>query len=225
MKKADLIFPAIFLAATLLLVMPGPHEQLRRLAAESRYWTGFLAFGVLGTLQEALRSRLAGRAYPRPASLAASALMWGGQGLVLALAFWVVNGGVALTQAAGILPGGGFGDFSSPLKGFFSGFFFTGPFFTSIFVSLGVMHPLLAAQRLGVAAVDFYLANGRRPSLEEASAVADWTGFIKDEALRIILFRIPILTFVFMLPSDLWLIGAAWAGVLLGALFGLFSRR
>ncbi len=187
--------------------------------------TGALAFAFLGPLKEALSFRLAGQEYPGPGYLAASSLLWAGQGLIMAVAFWVVNGGVVLTQAAGILPGGGFGDFSSPIKSFFTSFIFAGPFFTSLFVSLGVAHPLLAAHRLIMSAVGLYLRNHRRPSLEEALSAAGWADFLRGEILRIALFRIPILTFVFMLPPGLWLVGAAWSEVLLGSLSGIILRR
>ncbi len=225
MKLGDLIWLAVFAAASLQLMLPEAHDLLREAASAHRYLTGLVAFALMGTLGETLAGRFAGRGYPSPSLLAASAAMWGLHGLALAVIFWVFNGGVALAQATGLLPGGGFGSFSSPLRGFFTSFFFTEPFFTSLLVNFGPVPVLLALQRLGMSTLVFRRTKGRWPNLGLASWRADWADFIRYLAVTLPLFRVPLLTLVFMLPPDLWLATAAWLGGVVGGLEGLTRRR
>lgn len=156
--------------------------------------------------------------------MAGLAFMWGLHGLVLALVFWLINGGVMITQAVGILPGGGYGNPASPIKATLTSFFVTGPFFTSLFLNLGFIPVLLALQRLAQA---YFLAErpeGRRPSLARTSEAADWADFIRSDLPSSLLFRIPFLTLVFMLPSNLWLVMASLGQVVVAVLSAL-SRR
>ena len=189
-----------------------------------RYQLGFLAFALLGPLGEIAAARLGGAPRPRPALLAAQALMWGFYGLSAALLFWLFNGAVALAQGTGLLPGGAWRFGGHFLKAFFSGSFFTEPFFTSLLVCCCFTLPFLAFHRLVGAALNLFWAEGCRPNLREASEAADWPDFIKSEAVSLPFFRVPGLTFVFMLPPSLWLLTAAWLGVILGGLGGLRKK-
>lgn len=224
MKWGDLIWLACFAAVGLVLILPGPESMLYELAARHRYLAGFLSFALMGALAEAIGARFSGRDYPGASGLAGLSLMWGLHGLVLALVFWLINGGVMITQAVGILPGGGYGSSASPIKVTLTSFFVTGPFFTSLFLNLGFIPVLLALQRLAQA---YFLADrpdGRRPSLARASEAADWADFIRSELPSSILFRLPFLTLVFMMPSNLWLVMASLGQVVVAVLSAL-SRR
>lgn len=224
MKGGDLIWLACFAAAALILIAPGPGDLIFRLADDHRYLVGFWSFALMGALAEAIGARFSGRDYPEGRELAGLALMWGLHGLALALLFWLVNGGVILTQAVGILPGGGYGSSSSPIKATLTSFFITGPFFTSLFLNLGFIPVLLATQRLVRAYFRVDWAEGRRPSLTRVSDEADWTDFIRSELPSSILFRTPFLTLVFMLPSSLWLVLAS-LGLVVVAVLTALSRR
>jgi len=225
MKKTDFAFLAVFLAATLIMVWPETARHLEGLTHNQRYRLGFLTFALLGPVGDLAAARLSGVLCPRPALLAAQALMWGLYGLSAALFFWLFNGAVALAQGTGLLPGGAWRFGGSFLTAFFSGSFFTEPFFTSLLVCCCFTLPFLAVRRLVGAALNILGAEGRWPDLRRASEAADWPDFIRSEAVILPLFRAPGLTFVFMLPSGLWLFTAAWFGVLLGGLIGLNRRK
>ena len=225
MKLIDLAALAIFLAATFILVWPEASGSMEWLTHNQRYRLGALVFALLGPLGEVAAIRLGGGPPPRPILLAASVLMWGLYGLGAALFFWLFNGAVALAQGVGLLPGGVWHFSGGLLRSFFSGPFFTEPFFTSLLVCCCFTHPFLAFRRLSGTAWRLYWAEGRRPDLRRVSEAADWAGFIRSEALVLPLFRVPGLTFVFMLPPSLWLMAAAWFGVLWAALFGLSQRK
>lgn len=179
----------------------------------------------MGPAGEALGRRLSGRSYPPPAHLALSAILWAGHGLAASLLYWVLNMGVALSQGAGFLPGGGYGAGPGLIRAFFSSFFFTGPLFTSILVCLSLTPILTALSRLALAALDFKLNRGRWPSLALASWKADWPEFIHYNLTSGPLVRIPLMTVVFMLPQGLWLLAAAWCLALAGALEVLGAKK
>jgi hypothetical protein len=115
------------------------------------------------------------------------------------------------------LPGGGYGFSPSPLTSFLTSFFFTGPFFTSLMLNVGPLFFLAALRRL---AVSLFRAAAERRGLG-LTRRPDWAGFIREEVAVKPLFRLPLLTIVFMLPPDLWLVLAAWLGALLTGLLGL----
>ena len=223
-KRGDLVWLVCFAAAGLPLALSGTHDLLRDLSLDYRYRVGFLAFAVMGTLGQAMAGRFAHDRYPAPMVLAASAVMWGLYGMALALLIWLVGGGVVMLQTAGLLPGGGLSISGNPYIGILTSMYFTEPFFTSIFVNLGAVHPLLAVLCLGRKAVEMGLAESRRPGLNRAANAVDWADFIRREVHAIPLFRIPALTIVFMLPQDWWLITAALATAVLTALEGLALR-
>jgi hypothetical protein len=207
-KRGDWLCILLFLAVGAALAWPASRDALRLLSESHRSWAGFLAFGLCGPLGEALAGRFRWKRYPGPGALAALVPGWGLTGLALAKLFWIQNGGVSLAQASGLLPGGGYGVSPSPLTSFLTSFFFTGPFFTSLMLNAGPLFFLAALRRLAVSA----LRVSRRP---------DWAGFIREEAVVKPLLRLPLLTIVFMLPPDLWLLLAAWLGALLTGLLGL----
>lgn len=225
MRQGDLIWLACFAAAGLMLVLPGPGSFLYQLSADHRYLSGFLYFALMGALAEAIGARFSGRDYPGARSLAGLAFMWGLHGLVLALVFWLVNGGVIMTQTVGMLPGGGYGSSSRPIKAILTSFFITGPFFTSFFLNLSFIPVLLAVQRLARAYFLVAGQDGRRPPLARVSEAADWPDFIRSELPCSLLFRTPFLILVFMLPSDLWLLMASLGLVVVAVLSGLSQRR
>ena len=224
MKKTDFLYLAVFLAATVVLAWPETARNLEWLTYNQRYRLGFLAFAFFGPLGEIAAARLGGAPRPRPGLLAAQALMWGLYGLAAALFFWLFNGAVVLAQGTGLLPGGVWRFGGHFLAAFFSGSFFTEPFFTSLLVCCCFTLPFLAVHRLMGASLDLFRAEGRRPDLRRASEAADWPGFIRTEVVLLPLFRVPGLTFVFMLPPGLWLFSAAWLGVILGGLGGLRKK-
>jgi hypothetical protein len=205
--------------------LSGTHELLGELSLGHRYRTGFLAFAVMGTLGQAMAYRFVHDRYPAPMILAASALMWGLYGMALGLLIWLVNGGVHMLQTVGMLPGGGLGRSGNILIGVLTSMYFTQPFFTSVFLNLGVVHPFLAALRLGRKAVEIYLAEGKCPGLNRVACAVDWADFIRREVHAVPMFRIPALTIVFMLPQGLWLPTAALVTAVLTALEGLVLRR
>ncbi len=223
-RRGDLVWLVMFLAASAALAWPVSEDWLWRMAGRHRYLTGFLAFGLLGPLGEALAERFRRRQYPRPGALAVSALGWGVTGLALALLFWVANGGVVLAQASGLLPGGGYGFSPNPLRAFLTSFFFTGPFFTSLILNAGPLFFLAVLRRLAETARQL-AAEGTWPGPGRICGRADWAGFIREEALIQPLFRLPLLTVVFMLPPELWLVLAAWLGAILTGLLGLAAPR
>ena len=194
------------------------------LTHNQRYRLGFLAYALLGPLGEIAAARLGGGPRPRSAFLAVQAFIWGLYGLLAALFFWLFNGAVALAQGAGLLPGGVWRFGGHFLTSFFSGSFFTEPFFTSLLVGCCFTLPFLAVSRLVGAALNVFWAEGRWPDLRGASETADWPGFIRAEAVWLPLFRVPGLTFIFMLPPGMWLFSAAWLGVILGGLSGLRKK-
>lgn len=220
MKLGDLVC-LILLAVIPAVWASGWEVELGPAGLNQRQLMGFLAFALMGPAGEAFRARLAGRAYPRPVPALASALLWGLHGLAASLLYWVFNGGVIMAQTAGFLPGGGFGAGPGVFRAFFGSFFFTGPLFTAILVSL-ILNPVLTAlQRLALAWLGLWLDTGRRPGLAPASWKADWPGFIRYQLVCGPLIRLPLLTAVFMLPQNMWLPAAAWSGALVTALEGL----
>jgi hypothetical protein len=224
-RKSDFLCLAAFAAVTWPLAWPEAPPLWEWLKDSRRYQLGFLAFALLGPLGEAASARLRGAGYPRPGQWAAAALLWGLYGLGAALLFWLFNGAVALAQGAGLLPGGGWRLGGSLWRSFFLGSFFTEPFFTSLLVGFCFTQPFLASRRLAEAALNLWWAEGRRPNLDQASAAADWPGFLRDEAVTLPFLRVPLLTFVFMLPPALWLWTAAWLGAVLEVLLGLARRK
>lgn len=224
MKLGDLIWLAAFAASALTLILPGPGNLLYQLAGDHRYLVGLFSFALMGALAEAIAARFRGLDYPGGRELAALALLWGLHGLALAFLFWLVEGGVMVTQTVGLLPGGGYGSAASPLKAILTSFFTTRPFFTSLFLNLGFIPVLLAVQRLVRAYFQLSWADGRRPSLAGASEAAGWTDFIRSELPSSILFRLPYLTLVFMLPPNLWLVLAS-LGLVVVAVLAALSRR
>ena len=224
MKIGDFICPAV-LAALPAMVFWGGLQDLRTLAAAHPQAVGFGIFAVLGGAAEAWGLRLAGRGYPGPARLIMSALLWGLHGLLASVLYWVINAGVFLSQGLDILPGGGYVTNANPFKAFFSSFFFTGPFFTSLIVCLTLNPVLLALQRLVLTFWDFRSDKGRWPSLGLASWKADWPAFIHYQLTGVLLIRVPLMTVVFMLPANLWLVTAAWAWALITVLEGLSGRK
>jgi len=224
LKRGDLIWLIFFAAAGLVLASPGTLDSLGALSLVHRYRVGFLAFAAMGTLGQALAARFAHGRYPAPMILAVSAVMWGLYGMALALLIWLVNGGVIMLQTAGFLPGGGLSMSGNPLAGILGSMYFTEPFFTSVFLNLGVVHPLLAVMRLGRKAAEMRQAEGRCPGLDRTARAVDWAVFIRREVHAVPLFRIPALTIVFMLPQELWLPAAALATAILAALEELVLR-
>jgi hypothetical protein len=225
MKKTDLIPLAVFSAATFIMLWPETARHMEWLTYNHRYLLGFMSFALLGPLGETAAARLGGADSPRPILLSFQALFWGLYGLGASLFFWLFSGAVAMAQGTGLLPGGTLRLDGHLLKNFFSGVFFTEPFFTSLLVCCCFMPPFLAARRLAWAALNIFLAEGRRPTLVRVSEAADWPDFFRSEAVALPLFRVPCLTFVFMLPPSLWLFTTAWIGVLLGGLIGLTRRK
>lgn len=225
MKLGDLVWITAFTAAGLLLILPGPKALLPALASEHRYLIGFAAFALMGALAEAIKERFRCRDYPALKELAVRAGMWGLHGLAAALIFWLINGGVIMTQTVGLLPGGGYGRSSIPFIATLTSFFITGPFFTSLFLNLSFVPVLLALQRLGQAGLAIYLREGRRPQLARISEEVDWPGFIRSELPASFMVRTLFLTLVFMLPADLWLIMASLGLVVFAVLSGLSGRE
>jgi len=223
-RRGDLVWITVFTAAGLALILPGPKALVLALTAEHRYLAGLVFFALMGALAEAIEERFRVRGYPCLKELAGLAVMWGLHGLAAALIFWLINGGVVMTQAAGLLPGGGYGRSPYPFIATLSSFFITGPFFTSLFLNLSFIPVLLTLQRLGRAALRLYLREGRRPELTLVSEEADWPAFIRSEMPSSFLFRTLFLTLVFMLPAGLWLPLASLGLVVFAALSGL-SRR
>lgn len=223
-RRGDFLWVAAFGGASYLLIWPDRLDALFGLGLDHRYRTGFLTFAVMGLLGEAAKARFSGSGYPAAGRLAALGLMWGVHGMVLALAYWVVNGGVIMTQTAGLLPGGGLSFSRNWVKGLLTSYFLTQPFFTSLFVNLGVIHPLLAAQRLGAAWLDVRAARGGCPGVTRAAEQADWPAFIKSELISLPLFRVTLLTIVFFLPQEVWLPLSAWLVALLTGLSGFYYR-
>ncbi|MDR2946819.1 MAG: hypothetical protein LBV79_08745 [Candidatus Adiutrix sp.] len=225
MKLGDVICLIGFAAGGLMLGLPGPHELLRELSLTHRYGLGMAAFAVMGALGQAAAARLSEGRYPRPAALAAAALMWGLFGLARGRVIWLVNGGVVMLQAVGMLPGGSLHLSTNMLAAILGSVFFTQPFFTSVFLNLGAIHPFSALRCLGREAARLALAEGRVPSLSQTAARVDWAGFLRREFWAVPLFRIPLLTAVFMLPHDLWLPTAAFIIALLNVLETLILVR
>jgi len=224
LKRGDLIWLVCFAATGMALALPGPHEMLRELSLSHRYRVGFLAFAVMGVLGQAMSARFTDGEYPSPGVLALSCFLWGLCGLALGLLIWLVNGGVVMLQAVGMLPGGGLSYDSNLFVAILSSVYFTQPLFTSIFLNLGALHPLWAVLSLGREAADTCLAEKRLPGLNQVACRVDWAAFIRREVQAIPMFRIPALTIVFMLPQDLWLVTTAFAVALLAVLEGLILR-
>ena len=225
MKKIDFVTLAVFGVATFVLVWPETGRHIESLTYDHRYKFGFLIFALLGPLGELIAARLSGNPTPRPILVAEGVFMWGFYGLAAAFFFWFFNGAVALAQGAGLLPGGTWRFGGHFLAVFFKSSFFTEPFFTSLLVCCCFTYPFLTVRRLAGAAWNLFWAEGRWPDLRRASETADWPGFILAEVVLLPLFRVPSLTFVFMLPPGLWLFASAWFGVVQGGMIGLNRRK
>lgn len=206
MKWGDLIWLTAFAVSAGLLLFPATEEALLQLVDGHRYWAGVLLFTVMGALAGAIGDRLSGRGYPSGGRLLALALGWGLHGLAAALIYWVVNAGVVMTQTVGLLPGGGFSRTGGALTGVLTSYFFTGPFFTSLFFNFGFLPTLLIIQRLILSAQAVRGQPGEGRYLNRLSEAADWPDFIRSEVSTAVFCRLPYMTLVFMLPSDLWLI-------------------
>lgn len=224
LKRGDPIWLIFFAAAGLALASIWTSEPLRELSMDYRYRFGFLAFAVMGTMGQTLAARFTIGRYPAPLVLAATVIMWGLYGMSMGLLIWLVNAGVVMLQAVNLLPGGGLSLSGNPFIGILSSMYFTEPLFTSIFLNLGAMHPLLAVIHLGGKATELARAEGRRPGLNRVACAVDWADFIRREVHAIPMFRIPLLTVVFMLPQDYWLPAAALATAVLVVLEGLVLR-
>lgn len=223
MKIGDFICPAV-MAALPAAVFFGDLQDLRALAAHPQA-VGFGAFAILGGSAEAWGLRLSGRGYPQPGRLILSGLLWGLHGLLASILYLVINAGVFLSQGLDILPGGGYVSNANPFKAILGSFFFTGPFFTSLIICLALSPTILALQRLILAFWDFKSDEGRWPPLGLASLKADWPAFIHYQLTGGLFIRAPLMTVVFMLPTNLWLPAAAWAWGLVAVLEGLSGRK
>ena len=223
MRFGDFIWLALFAAISYLLINPEIRETVMRAAVAERYSTGFVAFSLTGALGEALIVRFSQKKYPSFLTSGLAAIRWGLYGLVAALGFWLINGGVVMTQATGILPGGGYNFSASRIQVFFGSFFFTEPFFTSVFVNLCLLFPFMFIHYMGRAAAHIIVDERRFPKLSLIVAKVDWAGFFKTEILYMPLFRIPMMTIIFMLPQELWLPLGAWTSIILIGV-GAFGR-
>jgi hypothetical protein len=223
-KRLDLIWPLLFAAVSFTLFGPLTFALTLDLVDSHRYRAGFLFFSVLGALGEALAARFSRGQWPGPSELTAAGLLWGLFGLAAALVFWIFNGGVVMAQTVGLLPGGGYSGSRHLLTASLGSFFFTGPFFTSLFVNLGFVSCFLTLRRLLFSALALRSFKSRWPGLNQTVRAVDWAAFVRRDFLAIPLFRVPMMTVVFMLPQDLWLPAAAWLGAVLTGLFGLVER-
>lgn len=178
----------------------------------------------MGSLGESIASRFNCGYYPCFAALGAAALSWGGFGLALSLLIWLFNGGVVMLQATGLLPGGGLGGSSNAVMAVLTSYFFLQPFFTSLFLNLGGIHPLLAAQLIRRQAMVIFLTERKRPGLDRVVSEVDWADFIRREISAIPILRVPAFTVVLMLPQDLWLVASAFLMVIWGVMEELVLR-
>ena len=225
----DLICLLMLVALGWVLATIGEQDWFWNMAGEHRYLVGGLAFSVLGTLGEALAQRLNIGKYPSILSLASKFIMWGFHGIVLSLGFWLANGGVVMAQVLGFLPGGGFGSGGGGSSiaiflGSFGSVFFSQPFFSSIFLNLGLILSLLAIQRLG----EIFLVNIFSKfslNLNQVVKEFDLADFIRREMVVMPLFRIPLVTLVFMQSQEMWIILAATLNLGLLMLMGFSGRQ
>ena len=225
----DLICLLMLVALGLLLSTLDGQAWFWNLADNHRYLMGGVVFSLLGTTGDALAQRLNIGTYPTILSLASKLIMWGFHGVVLSLGLWLANGGVVMAQAMGLLPGGGFGsggdgsDFQIFI-GTFGSVFFSQPFFSSLFFNLGLILSLLVIQKLG----EIYLVrifSKFSLNLNHVVKEFDLANFIRREIVVTPLFRIPLITLVFMQPQGMWILLTAALNLGLLALMGFSGRH
>ncbi len=211
-----LIWPLAFALISLPL-FHGPSNRLLELAMENhQHLTGGFVFLAGGLLGETLKARTAKREIS-PAGLFWLAGLWWLCGAAAALMFPLINLGVNWSQALGLLPGGGFSSAARPLLAMIGSFFFTGPLFTSLGLNFLAL-PLWTVRRVILSAASFkpqYFWPQAETSLNLAVKTVNWSAFVKSEAWRVVLIKVPLLTLVVMMPEKYWLYLSGWLLIVL----------
>lgn len=216
MDRGSVVWVAVLVALSLLLVIPATHEIFIHLTQNHKYPMAFVKFAILATMGELLASRILHKRWNRPKGFWAKVAVWGVYGMLLSVMFDFNGYGARGAVADGMLP--------APADGF--GRALLVAFYTSLFhnSTMGVMY--MASHRVWDTLIDRTVDNCQPPGFMGAVEAVDWLGFIKIIVLKMVpFFWIPVHTVVFLLPNEYRILVSAYLSIALGAMMAYVKRQ
>ena len=202
----------ILAAFALVLILPGTREVFKKLSSEHPYIMGFIKFGLLATVGEAIALRLRKKRWEMPFYVGWRALIWGVIGVAITFMMKTYSFGVSGMMEAGLLPGRGEGFWSRLLKAFY----------TAAVMNLTFGPTFMATHKCTDKYLELRHAGERKPGLRGVIGGVDWHGFVSFTLFKTIpLFWIPAHTLTFMLPAEYQVIAAAALSIALGIILSL----
>ncbi|RCX09863.1 Mpv17/PMP22 family protein [Anaerobacterium chartisolvens] len=214
MKKGDILWAAVFLGISALLIIPVTHEAFVGATNAHPYLMGFIKFAIMATMGELLAIRIISGSYKKPNGLLYRAAVWGIVGLLIVLMFNVFANGVAGAVKAGLL---------------FKAEGMLGTVLNAIYISLIInftFGPMfMAAHRISDTYIDMK-AGDKKARLSDAIAKTDWVGFINFIIGKTVpYFWIPAHTITFLLPPQYRVLWAAYLSIALGIILSYGRRK
>jgi len=215
LKYLDLIFTLLFCAVCALATVPVTAQAFKAWTLANPFLSPFIKFALLGTFGECLALRMYTGRYHAPGfGIGPKALMWGVNGVIIAMAFAVFTGGTgSLLQLIGLH---GAPSSTSPAERLLWAFSVSLAFnlvFSPVFMLFHKLTDTHIAHTGG--RLDRFLTTAPDPARYFFDI--DWNimwGFTYKKAIPV--FLIPANTVTFMLPPHLRILSAGIIGIGLG---------
>ena len=210
MKKKDIIWIAVILMLTLIVVIQNSRIVFEQLTSNYPYLMGFIKTAILASMGELLVNRIKNGSYFSEKGIILKFFVWGFLGLIFVLIFKVFASGVVTAQQAGLLPIGEVSFFSSLLTAFL----------ISMIMNIFFAPTFMLFHRVTDGYIKLGEGNLKKIShvkLNDVIQQIDFRVFISFVVLRTIpLFWIPTHTITFMLPENYRVLMAAYLSIALG---------
>ena len=214
MKRGDILWSALLLGITALLIIPETHEVFISVTNLHPYLMGFVKFGILASMGELLSIRIVTGKWCKTPGMLYKAGIWGIIGLLSPLMFSIYSNGVSGAVKAHLLVS------ADGIPGLL-----LNAFLISAIMNLSFSPVFMAAHRISDTYIDMRFT-GQKITLPEVINKVDWQGFIKFVVGKTVpFFWIPAHTITFMLPPVYRVLAAAYLSIALGIILSYARRR
>jgi hypothetical protein len=210
MKKKDIIWVAVIVLLTLVVVIKSSRIVFEQLTSDYPYLMGFIKTAILASMGELLVNRIKNGSYFSEKGIVLKFFVWGFLGMIFVLIFKVFASGVVSAQQSGLLP--------------LMEASFVSSLLTALLIST-IMNIFFAPTFMLLHRVTdgyIFLSEGnlikmRHVKLNDVIERINFKTFISFVVLKTIpLFWIPAHTITFMLPENYRVLMAAYLSIALG---------
>lgn len=213
-KKGDILWTAVLLAVSALLLAPATNKIYLEINSAHPYLLGFVKFFLLATMGELIALRIIDNQWKKTKGMLAKAVIWGIIGILIVFMFkfysTAVNG---LADKGMIFIGEGI------MRTIL------GAFFTSAIMNLTFAPVFMACHRISDTYIDMKV-DGSDPTLKKVINKIEWPNFMTFVVGKTVpFFWIPAHTIVFTLPETYRILSAAYLSIALGIILATAKKK